>query len=320
MKGEKFGFMSDVVVKLLWTGGFDSTYRLCELVYKGIKVEPYYVLCPGRESIFFEMEAHKNILKFLSDKGYSNFILPIKYCNLNDIKIDESIKECYYEVIKEHFLVGQTMFLSAFSKINKGIELCNEKKNNDFNHFVKAEMTLLKNDVGSYVLDKDKSSKRAVLLFGDFSFPILDKDNLKMYNDLVSWGFSEVFNLVRFCSSSTKEPCGLCLSCFNKLREGLLDYRFSKLARKRFYVYSHLRKIDCRGKQPYSEERYFLAELYSFFITYGVIRFLKLREKLGIDNKSFINLCSVFHNFDNFTTDEIKKFFRLHKSVNDFLK
>ena len=313
--------MDKPIVKLLWTGGFDSTYRLCELVRKGIMVAPYYVLCPGRGSISFELEAQKKILRFLADKGYSKLILPINYCKLDSFKIDKAIKDCYDEVIKEYSLVGQTVFLSVFSKINNGIELCNEKKNNDFNHFIKNEMVLLKNEVGSYVLDKDKSSSRAVLLFGNFSFPLLDKDNLKMYNDLVSWGFSEVLDLVRFCSSFGKEPCGVCLPCFNKLREGLLDYRFSKIAKKRFYVYSSFRKINCKNKQLYAaDDRYFLANLYSFFIIYGIVRFLKLRDKLNINSETFLDLCSLFHNFDNFATDEIKKFFHSHKTVEDFFK
>lgn len=311
--------MNDVVVKLLWTGGFDSTYRLCELVRQGIKVEPYYVFYKGRKSTPFELKAQKQILSFLSDKGYGNLILPVNYNQPDSFTIDRSILDCFFEVSKEHSLVTQTVLFSGFSKINKGIELSYEKRNNDFRHFVDKEMVFYKNDVGSYVMDKEKSSARAYLLFGDFSFPVLFKTNEEMYHSMIEWGFSKIFDLVHFCFSSHEEPCGVCSSCFNKLRDGLFDYRFSELAKKRFRVYFHLRKIDCNGKVPYSKYRYLLAFLYSYFIMNSFSYFMNIALSMKIETMEFNKLCMFFKQFDSFSLEEIDNYFVSHKTIFDIL-
>ena len=49
-------------VNLLWTSGWDSTYRLVELSRMDVRVQPIYVTGMGRPSEQRELQAQKEIL------------------------------------------------------------------------------------------------------------------------------------------------------------------------------------------------------------------------------------------------------------------
>lgn len=47
----------DNIVNLLWTGGWDSTFRLLELLeHTGQTIQPHYIVDPGRPSFKLEMK------------------------------------------------------------------------------------------------------------------------------------------------------------------------------------------------------------------------------------------------------------------------
>ena len=55
-------------VNLLWTSGWDSTYRLVELSRMDVRVQPIYVTGMGRPSEQRELQAQKEILEALAQK------------------------------------------------------------------------------------------------------------------------------------------------------------------------------------------------------------------------------------------------------------
>ncbi len=48
------------IVKLFWTGGYDSTYRLIQLSFRNVIIQPFY-LCNDRLSEGLELEAMSKI-------------------------------------------------------------------------------------------------------------------------------------------------------------------------------------------------------------------------------------------------------------------
>ena len=49
-------------VTLLWSGGWDGTFRFLELMqHEDIEIQPIYVIDPGRESTPYEKKAMKKI-------------------------------------------------------------------------------------------------------------------------------------------------------------------------------------------------------------------------------------------------------------------
>ena len=88
---------SNNIIHLFWTGGFDSTFRLCQaLIDENKIVQPYYLTgkiddCRSckleRKNKEFEINTMKKIIDFLREK------YPKKIQNLRDIKYINEIKE-----------------------------------------------------------------------------------------------------------------------------------------------------------------------------------------------------------------------------------
>lgn len=54
--------MEKGTVNILWTGGWDSTFRVVELSrMEGITIQPVYVIDPNRKSVPYELRAMDNI-------------------------------------------------------------------------------------------------------------------------------------------------------------------------------------------------------------------------------------------------------------------
>ena len=61
--------MATSPINLLWTGGWDSTFRLLDLVLiKKKTVQPHYILDPDRLSTGMELKTMKDIKWVLFDK------------------------------------------------------------------------------------------------------------------------------------------------------------------------------------------------------------------------------------------------------------
>ena len=52
-------------IKILWTGGWDSTYRIIELSRRPVNIQPIYVYGDGRISENYERTAMQKILSEL---------------------------------------------------------------------------------------------------------------------------------------------------------------------------------------------------------------------------------------------------------------
>lgn len=50
------------VIKILWTGGWDSTFRIVELSRKEVTICPLYVIDNDRKSKNFEIKAMNKII------------------------------------------------------------------------------------------------------------------------------------------------------------------------------------------------------------------------------------------------------------------
>jgi hypothetical protein len=55
-------------IRILWTGGWDSTYRIIELSRQPVAIQPIYVYGDGRVSEPFERRAMQKILTQLKNK------------------------------------------------------------------------------------------------------------------------------------------------------------------------------------------------------------------------------------------------------------
>jgi hypothetical protein len=68
------------VVNILWTGGWDSTFRMLQLSTKDIIIQPFYIIDDNRVSRNFELNAIRTITEDIRN-------LASTQCTINDIII-----------------------------------------------------------------------------------------------------------------------------------------------------------------------------------------------------------------------------------------
>lgn len=226
-------------INLLWTSGWDSTFRLLQiiLIEKQI-VQPYYILDNNRKSLNNELLAIENILKAieLKDKEAYKLILPVIYINRKDILIPSKINEAYNKIRIRLKIGSQYEWLAAF---------CLQEK------ITAVELSIFKNERTSVLFNEPNYSdsigshfKEAVeTIYGNFSFPLIDTNKQEMYIISKNNNWISIMNLTWFCHKPKKgKPCGKCNPCNITTKEGL-SFRIPFLNRLNGKIYRLLKNI-----------------------------------------------------------------------------
>ncbi len=221
------------MIKVLWTGGYDSTYRIAELSRHDVIIQPYYLSDRKRRSEKFELRAIREITEDIEkNPGTRCRILPLIMHKVSDLKPDREIVEAYYRLLSVSYIGPQYVWLGQFSKLNPGLELCIEMLTSQrgATYCISREGQLRKiNDCGLvyWVLDKGGSSKDIITVFGSMHFPIIQLSKMDMLNGYRSMGFSEIMGKTWFCHTPVNgEPCGVCNPCNHAIKEGL-DFKIT---------------------------------------------------------------------------------------------
>lgn len=210
---------------LLWTGGWDSTYRLCELTRNGKKVQPFYILDSTRKSIRHELAAMDTIKVALKQKYTegSAKILPTIYINQSDIIIDQETSTQYKNLSRKYHIGKQFEWLSAYVKANglSGMEIAIEKNNfrqrDHFFYYLGKHLISTNNTITlSY-----ESTDQDLLLFKGFSFPIYNTTKIAMLAEAKKYNYETILALTWFCHNPIRnKPCGMCNPCKDAIEEG----------------------------------------------------------------------------------------------------
>lgn len=232
---------------VLFTGGIDSTYRLCQLASdKDATVQPIYILFPrdghphSRPEIENEVKSQDNILSYIVAQPQTKAVFkPIRRINRSEIFLDDKVAglEPY---LAEFKLGWQYLYFAELARWYPGIELCHE-----FFPNVSLENKLFfKESNGQKIIDTDKTDEIFSFLFKDFSWPIFGTTRMEMLEDFKKWGYYGILKHIWWCYQSIDgKPCGFCDNCRAKIKEGL-SFLFDKEAIHRFlaftYVKSHL--------------------------------------------------------------------------------
>ena len=107
-------------VKVLWTGGFDSTYRIAELSRLDVVVQPYYIVDKQRRSERFELNAIREISADIENNPETRFrLLPLIIHQASDLNQDCEIVEAYNRLRDISYIGPQYIWLAEFAKSNK---------------------------------------------------------------------------------------------------------------------------------------------------------------------------------------------------------
>ena len=225
-------------VEILWTGGFDSTFRIAQLSRLDIEIQPYYICNPARQSIKNELKAMNEIMEMFKslDQTKAKF-LPLCHVPRKECHDNKFMTRAYKSIKKMDFIGNQYVYLCGFSRQHPGIELSVHDNVIDLIQKRGALKRIHDEDIGDYyVIDRLKTPMNLVILFGDFSFPLVNctkKDMRKKYKE---YGLTEIMHKTWFCHTPIDDkPCGECNPCKYTIEEGLYK-RFDKRALIRYVM------------------------------------------------------------------------------------
>lgn len=229
-------------VRILWTGGFDSTLRILQLSRMDVIVQPYYLVdSKYRNSIKNELEAMEAIMADIKADPLTRFVFkPLIKADVSGIKPGAEVLDAWKRLDGEIGLGSQYPWLASFAEENPGIELTIEKNENGHlrpyfrknGEFVKCT----EGDVSYLVLDRSKSGSDMMTIFGNFHFPypIFETTKQEMIDEYKKLGFGETMRKTWFCHNPVRnEPCGVCTPCRQVIAQDLL-FRIPSAGMKRY--------------------------------------------------------------------------------------
>ena len=221
--------MENTKTNVLWTGGWDSTFRLLDLILiKGSKVKPYYIIASDRLSTGTEIRTMKNIKQvlFYNYPRTKSLLLPTKFREVCDIKPNALTTRSFEEIRRNNYFIGsQYEWLARFADESgiSDIELSIHKDD-------KAHKTLEPFVTQSfeanrlyYRVKESLSNTSEYTLFKYFKFPIFNLSKLDIENIAKKSGFYDIMEYTWFCHNprNNNSPCGICKPCMYTIEEGL---------------------------------------------------------------------------------------------------
>lgn len=233
-------------INLLWTGGFDSTFRLCQIaIVLKKKVQPYYLIDPNRLSLREEIQAQERIKQAIFDRYPTSkeLILPTAFYTVSDEFIDDEIAEVYGKVKELIGFGSQYEWLAGFCKSHgiNNLELGFEKDSeNKKNKFLMPFILQKENQDGekSFIMNSKFKGDPTYELFKYYEWPIWMITRDDMVDISKQYNFHDIMHLTWFCHTPIKgKACGLCNPCKDVVGYNF-KYRLSAPAKLRFHLRS----------------------------------------------------------------------------------
>ncbi len=228
---------SKKTIEILWTGGYDSTFRIVQLSQLDVEIQPYYI-SDKRKSERYELKAIEEITQLLKNHEKTRCTFkPLIYVDMTERIEDEEITQTYQRVRKTDFFGTQYDWLARFAKIHKGIELSIHQDDTAIlliSKYGKLKKIEADTPFETYILDTDASSPELCTLFSNYRFPLAQYTKLVMKDYYMANGYTDVMNKTWFCFTPVNgKPCGRCNPCKYTIEEGMQE-RFSPSAMRAY--------------------------------------------------------------------------------------
>ncbi len=215
-------------VNLLWTGGWDSTFRLLQLLLKHrVPVIPYYLDDPTRASTQIELQTMARIGDHLrANYPHTRGLLrPIRIASVRDVVEDDEINTALSEIRRRTFIGSQYAWLPSFCKHNaiEAMEL-GVHVDDKVQALVRPYALELDHPDGyrSVRVDPHHAHTAEFRLFRYFSFPLFHIDKVGIDRQAATEGWSAIMEMTWFCHTPVRgRPCGVCAPCLYTIEEGL---------------------------------------------------------------------------------------------------
>ncbi len=209
------------IVDLAWTAGWDSTFRLLQLLLIKKKcVRPHYIV-RSESSTGQEIDAMNRIRRklFADWPETRKALMPTRFVDVRSILIKPEIN-AEYERVKEQKKVVEQYLLLACYRFQERLD--------------KIEIGIHSGD-SRWRLAGEK-------LFEGFSLPLHDLDKKGMRRLAIEHGFADIMDLTVFCRRPKRgKPCGFCGPCHDAVALGM-GYRLPLTRRLVATLQSPLRR------------------------------------------------------------------------------
>lgn len=230
-------------VNLLWTGGWDSTFRLFDLVLTyGREVQPYYLIDSTRPSLAEELRAMRKLRQVLEERSpeAASLIAPTINADVEDIP-PNPVTADHLRRLRERvdYLGPQYEWLARYTDqigvddLEMGIDwsekwdtMCGDRNRR------------VEDDLGGYTAIVPEGPDSELQLLGRFRYPIVHMIKSDMEREAKERGFADLLEHTWFCHSPTRSgrPCGTCGPCRYTRKAGLAR-RLPRSADLRFTLY-----------------------------------------------------------------------------------
>jgi hypothetical protein len=234
----------DKSIRILWTGGWDSTFRvLYATLIDGKRVEPHYIIDTGRPSSLHELRAisrMRDLLRISNKQAYDR-ISNLQITSGNEIPEDMEITNSWKRLRCRMDLAQQYDWLARYAKSKNltDLELCAVRDGHLYT-FLKEKVE--QTSFGSCGLKLGVAAGEGGEVFARFQFPLLEYTKAQMREIAKKQGFIEILEKSWFCHEPINgKPCGMCNPCVVTVEEGM-RYRLPRTALFRHHLVEFVRK------------------------------------------------------------------------------
>ena len=215
-------------VHLLWTGGWDSTFRLLELLLlHRLPVLPHYLSDPSRPSTQTELATMARIGEYLraTHPRTSTLLQPTRVVSVDDVPPDPESIEALRRIRTRLFIGDQYAWLPAY---------CRHARIDDMElgvHVDDKVQALLRDFVTGFEhpagyhsvrVDPKHAGSPEHTLFRWFGFPLFRIDKRGIERQATAEGWAPIMDMTWFCHTPVHgRPCGTCAPCVFTIQEGL---------------------------------------------------------------------------------------------------
>lgn len=217
---------------VLWTGGWDSTFRVLQLVVEHERrVQPHYIVDPDRRSLLNEQRAIRAIRRELgrSHPQAAERIQPLRLVGKYDIPPDPAIAGKLRSLRRRAEIFAQYGFLARYADY-AGIghlELCLHASDHRPFAVLRDHVEHVRDESGGYwQVDRLKTKAGDDLaMFMPFRLPLLGMNKVQMAAAAQELGVLKIMDLTWFCfrplGRFRDQPCGLCPPCVDAVQGGM---------------------------------------------------------------------------------------------------
>ena len=241
--------MTAEATKVLWTGGWDSTFRVLSLLLVDKRpVEPHYVITIDRRSFGAELRTMARLKRAVLDRSPDarQLLKPAHLFDVTDLAPNERTTAQMRALKAVDYIGRQYEHLARYAEQLRieGLELSVHRDDRAYLFLRDAVRHVTGDDGGSYWALADSPTDANLELFRAFRFPLFELTKLDMERVAVTHGFRDLMEQTWFCHKPLPGdvPCGRCGPCGYAMTEGMAR-RLPLASRFRYHLRRFRRRV-----------------------------------------------------------------------------